>query len=119
MRLECLIASRSHIFGEVSQFEIALKGGSPEFQDLSHFFDPGDITVVRVPSRLDVMGGIADYSGSLVLELPLREATLAGRVRTRDAARMLAGRHLPGVDARGEPAERGTGRKRQAAPRGI
>ncbi|MCI0514684.1 GHMP kinase [candidate division KSB1 bacterium] len=68
MRLECLIASRSHIFGEVSQFEIALKGGSPEFQDLSHFFDPGDITVVRVPSRLDVMGGIADYSGANVCE---------------------------------------------------
>ncbi len=29
----------------------------------------------RAPGRLDVMGGIADYSGSLVLELPLREET--------------------------------------------
>jgi L-arabinokinase len=27
------------------------------------------------PGRLDVMGGIADYSGSLVLEMPIREAT--------------------------------------------
>ena len=27
------------------------------------------------PGRLDVMGGIADYSGSLVLQMPLREAT--------------------------------------------
>ncbi len=28
------------------------------------------------PGRLDVMGGIADYSGSLVLQWPIREATL-------------------------------------------
>jgi galactokinase len=34
-----------------------------------------DITVSRAPGRLDVMGGIADYSGSLVLELPIAEAT--------------------------------------------
>lgn len=31
----------------------------------------------RAPGRLDVMGGIADYSGSLVLQLPLAEATYA------------------------------------------
>ncbi len=30
--------------------------------------------VARAPGRLDVMGGIADYSGSLVLQLPLAEA---------------------------------------------
>lgn len=30
--------------------------------------------VTRAPGRLDVMGGIADYSGSLVLQLPLAEA---------------------------------------------
>ncbi|PRW59111.1 L-arabinokinase-like isoform X2 [Chlorella sorokiniana] len=34
----------------------------------------GDIFVARAPGRLDVMGGIADYSGSLVLQLPLAEA---------------------------------------------
>jgi len=33
-----------------------------------------DVIVTRAPGRLDVMGGIADYSGSLVLQLPLREA---------------------------------------------
>ncbi|CAI0438813.1 unnamed protein product [Linum tenue] len=33
-----------------------------------------DIYVARAPGRLDVMGGIADYSGSLVLQLPTREA---------------------------------------------
>src|SRR3954467_7175198 len=35
----------------------------------------GAIYVARAPGRLDVMGGIADYSGSLVLQWPLREAT--------------------------------------------
>ncbi|MQL74864.1 hypothetical protein Taro_007244, partial [Colocasia esculenta] len=33
-----------------------------------------DIFVTRAPGRLDVMGGIADYSGSLVLQMPIREA---------------------------------------------
>jgi L-arabinokinase len=35
------------------------------------------VAVARAPGRLDVMGGIADYSGSLVLEWPAREATFA------------------------------------------
>ena len=35
-----------------------------------------EITVARAPGRLDAMGGIADYSGSLVLQLPIREAAL-------------------------------------------
>jgi L-arabinokinase len=34
-----------------------------------------ELIVTRAPGRLDVMGGIADYSGSLVLELPIGEAT--------------------------------------------
>ncbi|KAI7840483.1 hypothetical protein COHA_005784 [Chlorella ohadii] len=38
------------------------------------FSREGDIFVARAPGRLDVMGGIADYSGSLVLQLPLAEA---------------------------------------------
>ncbi|KAI4379727.1 hypothetical protein MLD38_005984 [Melastoma candidum] len=33
-----------------------------------------EIYVTRAPGRLDVMGGIADYSGSLVLQMPIREA---------------------------------------------
>src|SRR5437868_8027388 len=42
----------------------------------SLFDQPSDIIVTRAPGRLDVMGGIADYSGSLVLQLPIREAAL-------------------------------------------
>jgi L-arabinokinase len=46
-------------------------------ETLSTFFDPpAKLTITRAPGRLDVMGGIADYSGSLVLELPIAEATL-------------------------------------------
>lgn len=36
-----------------------------------------DLWVGRAPGRLDVMGGIADYSGSLVLQMPIAQATLA------------------------------------------
>ena len=37
--------------------------------------DERPVFVARAPGRLDVMGGIADYSGSLVLQWPIREAT--------------------------------------------
>ena len=42
------------------------------------------VLVARAPGRLDVMGGIADYSGSLVLELPLAVATWVA-VQAQDA----------------------------------
>jgi galactokinase len=46
------------------------------------FLDPArEVVVARAPGRLDLMGGIADYSGSLVLEWPLREATLVAAQR--------------------------------------
>lgn len=42
------------------------------------FFARGTrVTVARAPGRLDVMGGIADYSGSLVLQRTIAEATFA------------------------------------------
>jgi L-arabinokinase len=51
-------------------------------------FVPGpEIVVSRAPGRLDIMGGIADYSGSLVLELPITEATFAAV--QRDPSRRL------------------------------
>jgi L-arabinokinase len=40
--------------------------------DAAAFFDgPGPIAGARAPGRLDVMGGVADYSGSIVLEMPI------------------------------------------------
>jgi len=63
-----------------------VSGNARELSDISKFvetlstrtfFDPdAELTITRAPGRLDVMGGIADYSGSLVLELPIAEATL-------------------------------------------
>jgi L-arabinokinase len=50
------------------------------------FDGSGEVVVARAPGRLDVMGGIADYSGSLVLELPSREATLVALQRQASRA---------------------------------
>src|SRR5438132_7087778 len=41
------------------------------------------LIMTRAPGRLDVMGGIADYSGSLVLQRPTAEATFA-TIQTTD-----------------------------------
>ena len=41
-------------------------------------FFTGPATLARAPGRLDVMGGIADYSGCLVAEMPIAQATVAG-----------------------------------------
>src|SRR5712692_121803 len=44
--------------------------------ELEDFFgDSEELFVSRAPGRLDLMGGIADYSGSLVLQLPIANAT--------------------------------------------
>jgi L-arabinokinase len=48
---------------------VAPSGPLPEFFDPAH-----PVAVARAPGRLDVLGGIADYSGSLVLQWPIREA---------------------------------------------
>ena len=46
--------------------------------EVRSLFDPqSPLTIGRAPGRLDLMGGIADYSGSLVLQLPIQEATFA------------------------------------------
>src|SRR3954447_20127142 len=45
------------------------------------------IAIARAPGRLDVMGGIADYSGSLVLERPIAEGTCAA-VQALDQPRL-------------------------------
>jgi galactokinase len=45
---------------------------------LRQLLEPGTpAAIARAPGRLDVMGGIADYSGSLVLERPIAEGTCA------------------------------------------
>jgi galactokinase len=59
---------------ELDTFVETLRAGS--------LFEPGAAVVVsRAPGRLDVMGGIADYSGSLVLQRTIAEATFAAAQR--------------------------------------
>lgn len=66
-------------------------------KELREFFDTrGELTVARAPGRLDLMGGIADYSGSLVLELPIASAThVALQLRAEKRLRLAS---LPGDD---------------------
>lgn len=55
-----------------AQWEIFTRRVREEAQP---FFDAtGPIVGARAPGRLDVMGGIADYSGSIVMEMPISEA---------------------------------------------
>jgi L-arabinokinase len=64
------------------------------------FFDPGrEISVARAPGRLDVMGGVADYSGSLVLQMPIRAGVFA-------AVQLRSGRavHVMSLGHHGTPA---------------
>jgi L-arabinokinase len=42
------------------------------------------VLTASAPGRLDVMGGIADYSGALVLQLPLDRVTTASLQRTQN-----------------------------------
>ncbi len=58
-----------------------------EYNRACNFFDEDtEIFITRAPGRLDVMGGIADYSGSLVLQMPIAEATLAAAQRSFKAS---------------------------------
>ncbi len=56
-------------------------------------FSPRPATA-RAPARLDVMGGISDYSGGLCLEWPLEVATLC-RITPRDEPRVTAQTQVP------------------------
>jgi L-arabinokinase len=58
---------------------------------LPAFFDAErEVTIGRSPGRLDFMGGIADYSGSLVLELPLADATFVAAQPAEDGVVRVA-----------------------------
>ncbi|MGD2175859.1 MAG: hypothetical protein PVJ27_10690, partial [Candidatus Brocadiaceae bacterium] len=55
----------------LAPFEAYLRERGPELFDLGE-----PITVARAPARIDCMGGIADYSGSVVFEAPLGRAAV-------------------------------------------
>jgi L-arabinokinase len=57
---------------DFARFEEAWRAQAADF-----FAVDAPIVAARAPGRLDVMGGIADYSGSLVAELPIAAAAVA------------------------------------------
>ncbi|MBT4139106.1 MAG: GHMP kinase [Candidatus Latescibacteria bacterium] len=77
-----IIQGDSRNLADVTAFIDIVNG--PEGQA---FFDGDTVIVARAPGRLDVMGGIADYSGALVLEMPIQEATKVAL--QRDGSGML------------------------------
>ena len=85
---------------EVAEFErrLRLRAGDPE--GLAGFFAKRPIWIARVPARLDVMGGIADYSGANVCEGTLGAGVLVAVQPRRDRwvrirSVSLASRRLP------------------------
>ena len=56
---------------EAIEFEKLLQKPAGDPTGLAGFFNSARIHVARVPARLDVMGGIADYSGANVCEAVL------------------------------------------------
>lgn len=63
---------------ELLEIERLLQKPNSDASGLASFFTAGEIWVARVPARLDVMGGIADYSGANVCEAVLGRGVLIG-----------------------------------------
>uniref|UniRef100_A0A7N0U6W1 L-arabinokinase n=1 Tax=Kalanchoe fedtschenkoi TaxID=63787 RepID=A0A7N0U6W1_KALFE len=61
-----------------------------------------EIFMTRAPGRLDVMGGIADYSGSLVLQMPIREACHVAIQITHPSKQRLWKHALARQEAKGQ-----------------
>ena len=62
---------------QVVELEYTLQSDSPAVFSSFGFQKEGRIIVTRAPARLDIMGGIADYCGSHVFELPLNRAVVS------------------------------------------
>src|SRR5579884_1356548 len=63
--------------------------------DADGFLDADrEVVAATAPGRLDVMGGIADYSGSLVLELPLGVVATATIQRADEPAIVVRSRNV-------------------------
>ncbi|HEU5071111.1 MAG TPA: hypothetical protein VFV96_11965 [Verrucomicrobiae bacterium] len=89
---------------ELHEFEHLLRKPNSDPTGFASFFNSGEIWVSRVPARLDVMGGIADYSGANVCEAVLgRGMLMALQPRTDRTLRirtMQAGQRSLPVETR-------------------
>jgi galactokinase len=64
------------------------------------FFEPGrPVVEARAPARLDVLGGIADYSGATVLELPLDRSVRVAAQATGDGLLVARSDRTDGMGA--------------------
>jgi L-arabinokinase len=89
---------------EIEEFERLLRKPNSDPTGLASLFASGEIWVTRAPARLDVMGGIADYSGANVCEAVLGRGVLIalqGRTdRTLRIRTMQAGMKALPVETR-------------------
>ena len=87
---------------EITEFEQLLRKPNSDPTGFAGFFNSGEVWVARVPARLDVMGGIADYSGANVCEAVLgRGMLMALQARTDRTLRIRSAQ----VGARSLPVE--------------
>ncbi|MBA3441661.1 MAG: GHMP kinase [Pyrinomonadaceae bacterium] len=72
-----IISGTTHMSPDTEAFieRLRVLGEHPTREARELFDKSAELFITRAPGRLDVMGGIADYSGSLVLQLPIAEAT--------------------------------------------
>jgi L-arabinokinase len=80
---------------EILEFERLLKKPNSDPTGFAGYFNSGEIFVGRVPARLDVMGGIADYSGANVCEAVLGRGTLIALQPRTDRTMQAGMRSLP------------------------
>ena len=100
MSLERIVSPSVSDLPDVIDFEKAL-ANSPDsmYGPLGDYFDDNrPIFVVRAPARLDCMGGIADYSGATVCELPLDRAVVLAIQGRQDRQVVI---HSHGIDRKG------------------
>jgi len=92
------------IEGEETLAEQYLRGFEDYMRERGmDFFEPArPIVVARAPGRIDLMGGIADYCGSVVFESPLREAVVAAYQQRTDTLLRVRSALLESL---GEPCE--------------
>ena len=61
---------------QIVELEYLIQSDSPTVLSSFGLQKEGRIIVTRAPARLDIMGGIADYCGSHVFEMPLNRAVV-------------------------------------------
>lgn len=72
------------MLADADQFAARLQSASERRAFLTDGASGDTVFVARAPGRLDVMGGVGDYSGCLVAEATIAEAALVGLSRRAD-----------------------------------